>query len=147
MGTHNNNPNYELLKKEWTTRAPVAQTLQSVRQPCLRTTTTCAYTFARFSFSGTFKPTRTSSSETTELKTTVVTAPVKPQERQITSCLRRAEQHARPSHKHCKACGTHAYAPPLRARTRLQGFCSVENSNQPVPVPVTQRIETTWRQL
>ena len=29
---------------------------------------------------------------------------MKPQERQITSCMARARQHARPSHKHCKAC-------------------------------------------
>ena len=55
------------------------QTLQSVRQPCSRTTTTCAYTFARFPFSGKFKPTRTSPVKQ-RLETTVVTAPVKPQE-------------------------------------------------------------------
>ena len=59
--------NYALLKKGWATRAPVAQTLQSVRHTCPRTTTTCAYTFAGFSFGGNFKPTRTSSSETTKL--------------------------------------------------------------------------------
>ena len=52
--------NYELLGKDWATRAPVLQTLQSVRQSCSRTTTTCAYTFARFPFSGNFNPTRTS---------------------------------------------------------------------------------------
>jgi hypothetical protein len=48
-----------------------------------------------------------------------VTVPVKPQLRQITSCRARAGQHARPSHKHCKACAKHAHAPPPRARTRL----------------------------
>ena len=52
--------NYELLGNDWATRAPVAQTLQTVRQTRSRTTTTCAYTFARFPFSGNFKPTRTS---------------------------------------------------------------------------------------
>ena len=57
--------NYELLKKDWATRAPVAQTLQSVRHTCSRTITTCAYTFVQVPLSGTFKPTRTSPSETT----------------------------------------------------------------------------------
>ena len=52
--------NYELLGKGWATRAPVAQTLQSVRQTCTRTTTTCAYTFSQVPFSGKFNPTRTS---------------------------------------------------------------------------------------
>ena len=52
--------NYELLGKDWATRAPVAQTLQTVRQSCSRTTATCAHTFARFPFSGNFTPTRTS---------------------------------------------------------------------------------------
>ena len=52
--------NYELLKKGWATRAPVAQTLQSVRQTCSRTTTTCAYLSVQVSSSGNFKPTRTS---------------------------------------------------------------------------------------
>ena len=36
-----------------------------------------------------------------------MTAPVKPQLRQITSCRARAGQHARPSHKHCKVCANH----------------------------------------
>jgi hypothetical protein len=36
---------------------------------------------------------------------------VNPQERQITSCRARAGQHARTSHKHCKACAKHAHAP------------------------------------
>ena len=52
--------NYELLKKDWATRAPVAQTLQSVRQTCSRTTTTCAYLSVQVSSSGHFKPSRTS---------------------------------------------------------------------------------------
>ena len=52
--------NYELLGKEWATRAPVAQTLQTVRQACLRCTTTCACTFVQVPFSGKFNPTRTS---------------------------------------------------------------------------------------
>ena len=43
--------------------------------------------------------------------------PVTPQERQITSCRARAGQHARPSHKHCKACDKYAYVQPPRART------------------------------
>ena len=71
--------NYELLGKGWATRAPVAQTLQSMRQTCLRTTTTCAYTFARFPFSGKVKPTRASPVKQ-RLEHNNVTAPVKPQE-------------------------------------------------------------------
>ena len=70
---------YELLGKGWATRAPVAQTLQSVRRTCLRTTTTCAYTFAQVPFSGNFNPTRASPHETTT-RNNNVTAPVKPQE-------------------------------------------------------------------
>jgi hypothetical protein len=60
--------------------------------------------------------------------------PVKPPERQITSCRARAGQHARPSHKHCKACVTHAHAPPPRVCTCLHDFRLVEFSHQPVPV-------------
>ena len=52
--------NYELPKKDWATRAPYAQTLQTVRQTCSRTTTTCAHTFVQVPFSGKVKPTRTS---------------------------------------------------------------------------------------
>ena len=52
--------NYELLGKGWATRAPVAQTLQTVRQTCSRTTATCAYTFAQVPFSGKLNPTRAS---------------------------------------------------------------------------------------
>ena len=53
--------------------------------------------------------------------------------RQITSCTARAGQHARPSHKHCKACAKHANAPRARARTCLRDFHLVEFSYQPVP--------------
>ena len=42
------------------TRAPVAQTLQTVRQTCPYTTATCPYTFAGFPSCGIFTPTRTS---------------------------------------------------------------------------------------
>ena len=52
--------NYELQGKGGATRAPVAQTLQSVRQTCSCTTATCSYTFARFPSCGIFIPTRTS---------------------------------------------------------------------------------------
>ena len=55
--------NYELLGKDWATRAPFAQTLESVRQSRSRVTTTCAYTFARFPFSENFNTTRTSTHE------------------------------------------------------------------------------------
>ena len=48
-----------------------------------------------------------------------VTVPVKPQERQITSCRARGGQHARLSHKHCKPCAKHAHAPLPRGRIRL----------------------------
>ena len=47
--------NYELLRKDWATRAPVAQTLQSVRQTSPRTTTTCAYLLVQVSSSGNCK--------------------------------------------------------------------------------------------
>ena len=62
-----------------------------------------------------------------------MTVPVKPQERQITSCRARAGQHARPSHKHCNACAKHAYAPRPRVSTGLHGFHLVEFSRRPVP--------------
>ena len=51
--------NYELHGTGWATRAPVAQTLQSVRQTCPCTTAPCLYTFARFPSCGIFAPTRT----------------------------------------------------------------------------------------
>ena len=134
--------NYELQGTGWATRAPVAQTLQSVRQTCSRTTATCPYRFARFPSCGIFAPTRTISSETTSGNNRV-SVPVKPQERQITSCRARTGQHARPSHKHCKACAKHAHAPPPRARTGLHDFHFVEFSHQPVLFPVKQQVETT----
>jgi hypothetical protein len=59
--------------------------------------------------------------------------PVNPQERQITSCRARAGQHARPSHKHCKACAKHAHAPRPRVCACLHDFNLVEFSHQPVP--------------
>ena len=49
--------NYELLGKWWTTRAPYAQTLQTVRQTRSWHRGTCAYLFARSVFRGTFRPT------------------------------------------------------------------------------------------
>ena len=52
--------NYELQGTGWATRAPVAQTLQSVRQTCPRTIATCSYVFVRFPSFGIFTPTRTS---------------------------------------------------------------------------------------
>ena len=52
--------NYELQGMGWATRAPVAQTLQSVRQTCSCTTFTWPYTFVRFPSCGIFTPTRTS---------------------------------------------------------------------------------------
>ena len=58
--------------------------------------------------------------------------PVKPQERQITSCRARAGQHASSSHKHCKPCAKHTYAPRPRARACLCGSHRVEKLNQPV---------------
>ena len=66
-----------------------------------------------------------------------MTVPVKPQERQITSCMKRAGPNARPSYKHCKTCEKHAHAPPPRVRTRLHGFHLVGFSNQPVSVQLT----------
>ena len=64
--------NYELLGTGWTTHAPVAQTLESVRQTCSRTTATCACLFAQVPFCGKFKPTRTSPVNQ-RVETTVVT--------------------------------------------------------------------------
>jgi hypothetical protein len=55
---------------------------------------------------------------------------------QITSCRARAGQHARPSHKHCKACANHAHAPRPRVHTGLHDFHLVEFSHQPVLFPV-----------
>ena len=57
--------NYELQGKGQATRAPVAQTLQTVRQTCSCTTATCLYLFARFPSCGIFTPTRTSPETTT----------------------------------------------------------------------------------
>jgi hypothetical protein len=51
--------NYELQGTGWATRAPVAQTLQSVRQTYSCTTATCPSTFVRFPSCGIFTPTRT----------------------------------------------------------------------------------------
>ena len=53
-------PQERMLGKDWATRAPFAQTLQSVRQTCPRTTAMCECTFVQVPFSGTFTPTRTS---------------------------------------------------------------------------------------
>ena len=50
--------NYELQGTGWATRAPVAQTLQSVRKTCSCTTATYPYRFARFPSCGIFTPTR-----------------------------------------------------------------------------------------
>ena len=110
------------IRKDWATRAPVAQTLQTVRQTCSRTTATCAYTFVQVPFSGNFKPTRTSPLKQRVETTTWSAAAETSKKRQITSCLGRTGQHARPSRKHCKPCADHAHAPPPRARTRLHGF-------------------------
>ena len=52
--------NYKLLGKGWATCMPVTQTLQSMHQTCPCTTTMCAYMFAQFPLSETFKPTSTS---------------------------------------------------------------------------------------
>ena len=51
--------NYELQGTGWATRAPVAQTLQSVRQTCSCTTATCLCVSARFPSCGIFTPSRT----------------------------------------------------------------------------------------
>ena len=70
-----------------------------------------------------------------------VTVPVKPQERQITSCRARGGQHARPSHKHRKACAKHAHAPPPRFCACLHDFHLVEFSHQPVPVQLNNELK------
>ena len=112
------------------------------RAPCPRTVSGCPYMFARFPSCGIFTPTRAIPVKITNCNNRV-TAPVKPQERQITSCIIRGGQHVRPSHKHCKPCAKHAHAPPPRARTCLRDFHLVEFSHQPVLFPVKQQVETT----
>jgi hypothetical protein len=97
----------------WTKRAPVAQTLQSVRQTCPCTTATCPCTLIRFSLNSRVKPTPTSPVNN-KLKHQV-TAPVKPTERKLRVAWR-AGRNAYPSHKRCIACAKHAHAPPPRAR-------------------------------
>jgi hypothetical protein len=67
--------------------------------------------------------------------------PVKPQERQITSCRARAGQHARLSHKHCKACAKHARAPPPRACTCLHDFHLVEFFTPTRTIPVNNELK------
>jgi hypothetical protein len=57
--------------------------------------------------------------------------------------MARAGQHARPSHKHCKACAKHAHAPRPRVHTGLHDFHLVEFSYQPVPSQSKLRVETT----
>ena len=47
--------------------------------------------------------------------------------------MTRAGQHARSSHKHCKACAKHAHGPLTGDRPRLHDFHLVEFSHQPVP--------------
>ena len=51
--------NYELHGTGWATRAPNAQTLQTVRQTCSCTTATGSYRFVQFPSCGIFIPTRT----------------------------------------------------------------------------------------
>ena len=46
--------------------------------------------------------------------------------------MARAGQHAHPSHKHCKPCANHAYAPWPRVNTSLHDFHLMEFSHQPV---------------
>ena len=128
--------NYELQGTGRATRAPVAQTLQTVRQTCSRTTTTCSYRFARFPSCGIFTPTRTIPLNN-ELKQQGDGAGEHLKKRQITSWRARAGQHARPSHKHCKPCAKHAHAPPPRGRSCLHDFHLVEFSYQPVPSQCT----------
>ena len=71
--------NYELRGTGQATRAPVAQTLQTVRQRCSCTTATCPYRFARFPFCGIFTPTLAIPVKITSCNNRV-TVPVKPQE-------------------------------------------------------------------
>ena len=98
--------NYELQGTGRATRATVAQTLQTVRQTCLCTMTTCQYRFARFPSCGILTPTRA-----IPVKITSCNQRVTVTEQQQEHKLRRAGQHARSSHKHCKAYAKHAYAP------------------------------------
>jgi hypothetical protein len=110
--------NYELQGTGWATRAPVAQTLQTVRQTCSGTTATLLCLCARFPSCGIFAPT-----ETNELKQQGDGA----SEHLKNDKLRvaghgRAGQHARLSHKHCKACAKHAHVSPPLASIHWYGF-------------------------
>ena len=58
-GETSSSTNYELQGTGRATRAPVAQTLQSVRQTCPCTMATCPYPFARFPSCGIFIPPHT----------------------------------------------------------------------------------------
>ena len=49
--------NYKLLGKGWATRAPVSQTLQSVRKTSSCLMHTCSHTLIRFPLASRFKPT------------------------------------------------------------------------------------------
>ena len=60
---------------------------------------------------------------------------------QLRVALARAGQHARPSHKRCKACAKHVNAPLPRKHTRLHGLHPVEISNQPVPVQLNNKLK------
>ena len=73
-----------------------------VCETCPRTMVACPCMFARFPSCGIFTPTRAIPVKITSCNNRV-TVPVTPQERQITSCMARGGQHARPPHKHCKA--------------------------------------------
>jgi hypothetical protein len=108
-----------LHKEGRATRAPVAQTLQSVRQTCPGTIHTCPYRFARFPFCGIFTPTRTSpvNNKLNQQVETTGDGASETSRMKILSCMERTGQNTRPSHKHCKPCAKHAHAPRSRVHT------------------------------
>ena len=94
--------------------------------------------FARSPSCGNFKPTRTSPVEQ-QVETTGDGG-------ETSRTKIRAGQHARPSHKHCKACTKNARAPRPRARTRLYDFHWVRFSNQPLPVQLNNKLkQQVWK--
>ena len=119
-----------LLGKDWATRAPVAQTLHTVRNACPWHRGTCAYLFARFVFSGTFVPTGYIPVHI-ELQQHITVPVGTLKNDKITSCLGSDGQHAPRTRKHCTPCAKHAHDTGVRAHTCLHGLFSGEHSYQP----------------
>ena len=97
----------QITYRGWATRAPVAQTpckacAKHAHAPSPRARTGLHdFHFVEFSHQSVV-PVPSTSPVKPQLLKQQVSAPVKPQERKLTSCMARDGQHARPSQKHCK---------------------------------------------